>query len=117
MQASIVGKLEKLAARAEELGGLLTDPKILGDQARFRDLSRLKQPSFVKPADPLDRSFDAGGYFDALVAFLEHMVKSRLLSPENRALLSVEASIDAMFAALEREAAASGAKWLDRDLT
>ena len=40
MQASIVGKLEKLAARSEELGGLLTDPKILGDQARFRDLSR-----------------------------------------------------------------------------
>ncbi|MEZ5563663.1 MAG: peptide chain release factor 1 [Gammaproteobacteria bacterium] len=40
MQASIVGKLEKLAARSEELGGLLTDPQILGDQARFRDLSR-----------------------------------------------------------------------------
>jgi peptide chain release factor 1 len=40
MQASIVGKLEKLAARSEELGGLLTDPQILGDQTRFRELSR-----------------------------------------------------------------------------
>ena len=60
---------------------------------------------------------NTGGYFDALVAFLEHMVKSRLLSPENRALLGVETSIDALFAALEREAAEGGAKWLDRDLT
>ena len=40
MQASIVGKLEKLAARSEELGGLLTDPQVLGDQTRFRELSR-----------------------------------------------------------------------------
>jgi hypothetical protein len=30
--------------------------------ARFRDLGRLKQPAFVKPADPLDRCFDAGIY-------------------------------------------------------
>jgi protein-tyrosine phosphatase len=33
--------------------------------ARFRDLSRLKRPTFVKPADPLDRCFDAGIYADA----------------------------------------------------
>ncbi len=32
---------------------------------RFRDLSRLKRPTFVKPADPLDRCFDAGVYTDA----------------------------------------------------
>ena len=30
--------------------------------ARFRDLSRLKRPTFVKPADPLGRCFDAGVY-------------------------------------------------------
>lgn len=33
--------------------------------ARFRDLSRLRRPTFVKPADPLDRCFDAGVYSDA----------------------------------------------------
>jgi protein-tyrosine phosphatase len=33
--------------------------------ARFRDLSRLKRPTFIKPADPLDRCFDAGVYADA----------------------------------------------------
>ena len=30
--------------------------------ARFRDLSRLKRPVFVKPADPLDKCFDVGTY-------------------------------------------------------
>ena len=40
MQSSIVAKLEKLVTRSEELGELLTDPKVIGDQARFRDLSR-----------------------------------------------------------------------------
>lgn len=40
MQASIVEKLQKLVARSEELGALLTDPQVIGDQGRFRDLSR-----------------------------------------------------------------------------
>jgi len=40
MQASIVTKLERLAARAEELGSLLADPQVIADQGRFRELSR-----------------------------------------------------------------------------
>ncbi len=32
--------------------------------ARFRDLCRLKKPTFIKPADPMQRSFDAGVYSD-----------------------------------------------------
>jgi protein-tyrosine phosphatase len=32
--------------------------------AHFRDLSRLRKPAFVKPADPLDKCFDAGTYAD-----------------------------------------------------
>lgn len=33
--------------------------------ARFQDLSRLRRPAFVKPADPLHKSFDAGTYAEA----------------------------------------------------
>jgi len=55
MQASIVEKLQKLAARSEELGGLLTDPKILGDQTRFRDLSR--EYAQLEPVVSLFRSW------------------------------------------------------------
>jgi hypothetical protein len=31
---------------------------------RFRDLHRLQAPTFVKPADPWNKSFDAGSYAD-----------------------------------------------------
>jgi protein-tyrosine phosphatase len=35
------------------------------EYTRFRDLVRLRKPAFVKPADPLDKCFDAGTYADA----------------------------------------------------
>jgi peptide chain release factor 1 len=40
MQASIATKLEKLVSRSEEVGALLADPEVMGDQGRYRDLSR-----------------------------------------------------------------------------
>ena len=40
MKQSLVDKLQQLAARSEELGALLSDPDIINDQNRFRDLSR-----------------------------------------------------------------------------
>jgi peptide chain release factor 1 len=40
VEQGIADKLQKLAARAEELGQLLSDPDVIGDQGRFRDLSR-----------------------------------------------------------------------------
>lgn len=40
MKASLLGKLETLADRHEELGALLSDSEVIADQNRFRDLSR-----------------------------------------------------------------------------
>jgi peptide chain release factor 1 len=40
MQASIANKLNRLVSRAEEVGALLTDPQVIGDHGRFRELSR-----------------------------------------------------------------------------
>jgi peptide chain release factor 1 len=40
MKASIQEKLQHLADRYEEVGALLSDPEIIGEQNRFRDLSR-----------------------------------------------------------------------------
>jgi peptide chain release factor 1 len=40
MKPSIHTKLETLADRLEEIGALLADPEVIGDQNRFRDLSR-----------------------------------------------------------------------------
>lgn len=57
------------------------------------------------------------GFFDPLIAFLDRGVELRFISRENRDLLLVEETVDRMFAALQRESAPAGAKWLDRDKT
>ncbi|MEZ5529385.1 MAG: peptide chain release factor 1 [Porticoccaceae bacterium] len=40
MKASILEKLQHLSDRYEEVGALLSDPEVIGEQNRFRDLSR-----------------------------------------------------------------------------
>jgi peptide chain release factor 1 len=40
MKASILAKLDHLADRYEEVGALLSDPDIIGDQNKFRELSK-----------------------------------------------------------------------------
>jgi|TARA_B110000914_G_C15483378_1_gene456812 peptide chain release factor 1 len=40
LKESIINKLEQLAGRHEEVGNLLSDPDIIGNQGKFRDLSR-----------------------------------------------------------------------------
>jgi peptide chain release factor 1 len=40
MKASLLNKLQALAERQEELGALLADPDVIGDQNRFRSLSQ-----------------------------------------------------------------------------
>lgn len=40
MKASILAKLDHLAERYEEVGALLSDPDIIGDQNKFRELSK-----------------------------------------------------------------------------
>ena len=40
MKASLVEKLQTLGYRQKELGAMLSDPEIVGQQARFRDLSK-----------------------------------------------------------------------------
>jgi peptide chain release factor 1 len=40
MQQSVIQKLERIASRFAELGSLLSDPAVIGDQQRFRELSK-----------------------------------------------------------------------------
>jgi len=39
LKKSLIDKLQQLVARSEELAGLLSDPEVINDQNRFRDLS------------------------------------------------------------------------------
>jgi peptide chain release factor 1 len=53
----IVDKLHRLVSRAEELGQLLSDPAVIGNQNRFRDLSR--EYAQLEPVVSLVREYDA----------------------------------------------------------
>ena len=55
MKQSLIDKLHQLAARSEELGGLLSDPEVIGDQNRFRDLS--KEYAQLEPVVTLFQAF------------------------------------------------------------
>lgn len=54
MKESIRHKLERLVERHEEIGHLLSDPEIIGDSNRFRDLSR----EYAR-LEPVTRAFNA----------------------------------------------------------
>ncbi len=69
MKDSIRFKLEAARDRFEELAGLLADPDVIGDQNRFRDLS--KEYSRVEPIVKLFSEFES---VDGDIAAAEEMV-------------------------------------------
>jgi protein-tyrosine phosphatase len=63
MQVAARYRLALLEPPLDQLARLPASLLLRGVQfARFRDLARLKRPAFVKPADALDKCFDAGTY-------------------------------------------------------
>jgi peptide chain release factor 1 len=59
MKESIRNKLESVCDRFEEISGLLSDPDIIGDQNKFRDLS--KEYARIEPIVGLFTQFDQVG--------------------------------------------------------
>ena len=60
---------------------------------------------------------DVAGYFQPLVAFLDHAVQERFLRPEMRTLLAVSDDLDDLLAALETSEPVTLQKWIDLDQT
>jgi len=58
---------------------------------------------------------EVAGYFERLVAFLDHAVDERFLRPAHRAMLVVASDADDLLARLEAYRAPVVEKWLDRD--
>jgi peptide chain release factor 1 len=56
VKQSLINKLQQLVARSEELGALLSDPDIIQDQNRFRDLS--KEYAQLEPVIALFRDYE-----------------------------------------------------------
>jgi len=69
VKESIRHKLESVRERFEEIAGLLADPDVIGDQNKFRDLS--KEYSRVEPIVKLFSDFEA---LDNDIAAAEEMV-------------------------------------------
>ena len=60
---------------------------------------------------------DVAGYYQPLVAFLDHAVQERFLRPEMRTLLAVSDELDDLLAELEASEPVTLQKWLDLDQT
>lgn len=61
--------------------------------------------------------YNVAGYYDALLAFLDHVVEERFLKPVHRDMLVVEREADALLAAIARYESPQVAKWIGRDAT
>ena len=81
MKASILSKLDNLSERYEEVGALLSDPDIIGDQNKFRELS--KEYAELEPLVKCYQSYQQvlEGIFDA---------KQLLKDPDMRAMAQEE---------------------------
>lgn len=60
---------------------------------------------------------NVAGFYDPLLALLDHAVEERLLRPENRAMIRVENNVKELLSRLEQERQPPAPKWLDRDET
>jgi uncharacterized protein (TIGR00730 family) len=60
---------------------------------------------------------DVAGYFERLIAFLDHAVAERFLAPAHRAMLLVASDPDALLERLAAYRPPAVEKWLDRDTT
>ena len=57
---------------------------------------------------------DVEGYFERLIAFLDHSVEQRFVTAAHRAILIVERDPDAMLDRLAAEPPPKSSKWMDR---
>lgn len=60
---------------------------------------------------------NVAGYFDPLLAFLDHAVAERFVSTDHRALLRVADDAEALLSSLEAYEPPSTEKWIDRRTT
>ena len=83
MKESIAAKLQQLVERHEEVAGLLSDPSVIGEQGRFRDLSR----EYAR-LEPVVRDYRAWRKAGSDVAAARDMAGER--DPELRAMAQDE---------------------------
>ena len=98
-----------MAARADAVVAL---PGGLGTLEEITEMLTWAQLGIhAKPCGLLN----VAGYYDALVAFLDHAVEERFVRAAHRSLLTVTDRPDALLAGLRAHTAPAVRKWADRD--
>jgi len=105
---------QRKAMMADLADGFVAMPGGIGTLEEFFEVLTWAQlGEHSKPCGLLD----IDSYYSHLLAFLDHAVDKRFLRPENRAMLIVESTADAIIDRLEAYRAPKIGKWLDRSAT
>jgi uncharacterized protein (TIGR00730 family) len=111
----IVGSMhERKALMADLADGFIALPGGFGTLEEFCEILTWAQLGLhQKPCGLIN----VAGYFDHLMAFLDHSVGERFLRPEHRRMVLVEADARTLLDRLEAYRPPQLAKWIDRDST
>jgi uncharacterized protein (TIGR00730 family) len=106
----VVGSMhERKALMADLSDGFIAMPGGIGTlEELFEILTWGQLGMHAKPCGLLD----AGGYFAALLGFLDHMVEQRFLRPEHRALLMVDDDPERLLTRFQEHRPQLVAKWI-----
>jgi uncharacterized protein (TIGR00730 family) len=102
---------ERKALMAELSDAFIALPGGMGTLDEMFEMLTWNQLGFHrKPCGLLD----AGNYFEQLMAFLDHAVAERFVTPEHRSMLIVERDSDRLLARLSSEPPPLASKWMNR---
>jgi hypothetical protein len=103
---------ERKALMAQLSDGFIALPGGLGTLEEFAEVTTWSQLGLhTKPTALLN----VLGYFDQLLAFLDHAAAERFIRPEHRSLVIAERRPAALLAAMDRWQPPSARKWIDAD--
>lgn len=102
---------ERKQRMADLSDGFIALPGGIGTlEELFETLTWLQLGLHRKPIGLLN----VAGFYDAMLAFLDHMVEERFLKPEHRALMLVEENIETLIEAMQAFTPPDANKWLGR---
>jgi uncharacterized protein (TIGR00730 family) len=105
---------ERKALMAELADGFIALPGGIGTLEEFFEVWTWAQLGIhTKPCGLLNVS----GYFDSLLAFLEHAVSEQFIRDRHREMVMVETDVEALLERLMAYRAPKVSKWLERDET
>lgn len=105
---------ERKAMMADLSDGFIALPGGVGTLEELFEIWTWAQLGFHKKGVGV---LNIGGFYDPLIAFLDHVAGERFMQPQHRGMLLVEDTPEAMIAALQSYEAPVVTKWIDRKET